>query len=62
MPQPRDADKLESLLNAKQREREEAIHIEDIEDIEDTQRSVTEIEMLKVFYLLARCKGGQNSS
>jgi hypothetical protein len=59
MPQPRDADKLESLLNAKQREREEAIHIE---DIEDTQRSVTEIEMLKVFYLLARCKGGQNSS
>jgi hypothetical protein len=39
---PRDADKLRKLLERKQRQKEEADHIE------DTQRLVTEIEMLKV--------------
>jgi hypothetical protein len=39
---PRDADKLERLLKAKQRQKEEAMYIE------DTQRLATEIEMLKV--------------
>jgi hypothetical protein len=39
---PRDADKLRRLLELKQRQKEEAMHIE------DTQRLVTEIEMLKV--------------
>jgi hypothetical protein len=44
---PRDADKLRKLLQVKQRQREEAMHIE------DTQRLVTEIEMLKlVLYLV----------
>jgi hypothetical protein len=47
---PRDADKLERLLQIKQRQKgEEAM------DIEDTQRLVTEIEMLKVvLYLVCR--------
>ena len=46
---PRDADKLERLLQVKQKQKEEAMHIE------DTQRSVTEIEMLKVvLYLVCR--------
>jgi hypothetical protein len=40
---PRDADKLRRLLELKQRQKEEADHIE------DTQRLVTEIEMLKVY-------------
>ena len=39
---PRDADKLRKLLQIKQRQKDEAIHIE------DTQRLVAEIEMLKV--------------
>jgi hypothetical protein len=39
---PRDADKLRKLLELKQRQKDEAVHIE------DTQRLVTEIEMLKV--------------
>ena len=39
---PRDAEKLERVLKAKRRQKEEAMHIE------DTQRLVTEIEMLKV--------------
>jgi methyl coenzyme M reductase beta subunit len=39
---PRDADKLERLLQVKERLKEEATHIE------DTQRLVTEIEMFKV--------------
>jgi methyl coenzyme M reductase beta subunit len=39
---PRDADKLRQLLQVKQRQKEEAMHIE------DTQKFVTEIEMLKV--------------
>src|ERR671923_757249 len=39
---PRDADKLRRLLELKQRQKEQAMHIE------DTQRLVTEIEMLKV--------------
>ena len=39
---PRDADKLRKLLETKQRQKDEADHIE------DTQRLVTEIEMLKV--------------
>jgi hypothetical protein len=47
---PRDVDKLEWLLKAKEREKEEeAMHME------DTQRLVTEIEMLKVvLYLVNR--------
>jgi hypothetical protein len=47
---PRDADKLEQLLQVKQRQKEkEAMHIE------DTQRLVTEIEMLKVvLYVVSR--------
>lgn len=46
---PRDAEKLEKLLKVTQRQKEEAMHIE------DTQRSVTEIEMLKVvLYLVSR--------
>ncbi len=39
---PRDLDKLDRLLQVKQRQKEEAMHIE------DTERLVTEIEMLKV--------------
>lgn len=38
---PRDADKLRRLLKIKQRQKQEAMHIE------DTQGLVTEIEMLK---------------
>ena len=46
---PSDAEKLEKLLKAKQRQKEESMHIE------DTQRLVTEIEMLKVIlYLVSR--------
>jgi hypothetical protein len=46
---PRDADKLRRLLESKQRQKEEADHIE------ETQRLVTEIEMLKVvLYLVSR--------
>jgi hypothetical protein len=46
---PRDADKLRRLLETKQRQKEQAMHIE------DTQRLVTEIEMLKVvLYLVCR--------
>ncbi len=43
---PRDADKLRKLLEIKQRQKEEAIHIE------GTQRLVTEIELLKVVLFL----------
>ncbi len=46
---PRDADKLRKLLELKQRQKDEAMHIE------DKQRLVTEIEMLKlVLYLVCR--------
>jgi len=46
---PRDPDKLRQLLKVKQRQKEEADHME------DTQRLVTEIEMLKVvLYLVSR--------
>jgi hypothetical protein len=46
---PRDAAKLRKLLEVKQRQKEEAMHIE------DTERLVTEIEMLKVLlYLVSR--------
>jgi hypothetical protein len=46
---PRDADKLQELLKLKEKENEEATHIE------DTQRLVTEIEMLKfLLYLVSR--------
>jgi hypothetical protein len=45
---PRDADKLRKLLEIKQRQKEEADHIE------DTERLVTEIEMLK-FVLFLVC-------
>ena len=47
---PRDADKLRRLLELKQRQKEEADHIE------DTQRLVTEIEMLKVVLLFGEQK------
>jgi methyl coenzyme M reductase beta subunit len=43
---PRDADKLRQLLKSKERQYEEATHIE------DTQRLVTEIEMLKVVFCI----------
>jgi hypothetical protein len=39
---PREEDKLERLLKIKERQKDEAMHIE------DTQTLVTEIEMLKV--------------
>src|SRR5919204_5081479 len=46
---PRDAVKLRKLLELKQRQKEEAMRIE------DTQRLVIEIEMLKVvLYLISR--------
>jgi demethoxyubiquinone hydroxylase (CLK1/Coq7/Cat5 family) len=45
----RDVDKLERLLRLKERQKEEAMYME------DTQRLVTEIEMLKVvLYLVCR--------
>jgi hypothetical protein len=48
---PRDSEKLERLLKANRRQKEEAM------DIEDTQRLVTEeIEMLKVVLFLVRIK------
>jgi hypothetical protein len=50
---PRDAAKLRRLLEIKQRQKEEADHIE------DTQRLVTEIEMLKVVLLLVSRKHQQ---
>jgi hypothetical protein len=43
---PRDADKLRRLLQVKERQKEEAMHIE------DTQRLVTEMEMLRVVLCL----------
>jgi hypothetical protein len=51
---PRDVDKLERLLKRKQREKEEAMHIE------ETQRLVTEIEMLKVVLYLANRNSAAN--
>jgi hypothetical protein len=49
---PRDPDKLRLLLEVKQRQKEEADHIE------ETQRLVTEIEMLKVvLFLVCRNRG-----
>jgi hypothetical protein len=46
---PRDPEKLERLLRLKERQNEEAMHIEDID------RLVTEIEILKVvLYLVNR--------
>src|SRR5215216_5522984 len=47
---PRDAAKLRRLLKVKQRQKEEADHIE------DTQRLATEIEMLKVVLCLVSRK------
>src|SRR5918994_3067395 len=52
---PRNADKLERLLQIKQRQKEEAMHIE------DTQRLVTEIEMLK-FVLSLVCRNLKNDN
>jgi hypothetical protein len=49
---PRDAVKLRRLLELKQRQKDEADHIE------DTQRLVTEIEMLKVVLFLVSRKQG----
>jgi hypothetical protein len=46
---PRDAGKLEWLLKAKEKQREDAMHIE------ETERLVTKIQMLKVvLYLVNR--------
>jgi demethoxyubiquinone hydroxylase (CLK1/Coq7/Cat5 family) len=46
---PRDPDNLERLLKVKERQKDEAMYME------DTQRLVTEIEMLKVvLYLVCR--------
>jgi hypothetical protein len=53
---PRDAEKLERHLKAKQRQKEEAMHIE------DTQRLVTEIEMLKVVSYLVSTEERRNSN
>ena len=50
---PRDPDKLERLLQQKQRQKEEAMLME------DTQRLVTEIEMLKVVLHLMVGRGGE---
>src|SRR5215216_1394303 len=50
---PRDAEKLRRLLEIKQRQKEEAMHIE------DTQRLVTEIEMLKVVLYLCQGRVGE---
>lgn len=50
---PGDPDKLERLLKAKEREKEEAMHID------DTQRLVTEIEMLKVVLYLVVSREGE---
>ena len=51
---PRDANKLERLLQIKQKQKEEAMYIE------DTERLVTEIEMLKVvLYLVCRRNRGE---
>ena len=52
---PRDADKLRQLLELKQRQKEEAYHIE------DTQRLATEIEMLKVVLYLVCTKDKKKS-
>jgi hypothetical protein len=47
--EPRDADKLERLLQVKQKQKQEAMYIEDIQSL------VTQIEMLKVvLYLMCR--------
>jgi hypothetical protein len=43
---PRDPDKLERLLKRKERQKEEAMYME------ETQRLVTEIEMLKVVFCI----------
>ena|ERR671918_899525 len=53
---PRDAEKLERLLKAKRRQKEEAMYIE------DTQRLVTEIEMLKVLLYVVRRTSSRNRS
>jgi hypothetical protein len=55
---PRDADKLRRLLQIKQRQKEEAMHIE------DTERLVTEIEMLKVvlFLVCRNIRGREEAS
>jgi hypothetical protein len=52
---PRDPDKLERLLKIKERQNEEARHIE------ETQMLVTEIEMLKVVLILVRRNNNNNN-
>jgi hypothetical protein len=51
---PREEDKLERLLKIKERQKDEAMHIE------DTQTLVTEIEMLKVVLHLV-CRNNRRS-
>jgi hypothetical protein len=53
---PRDAAKLEQIIKSKEREKEEATHID------DTLRLVTEIEMLKVVLCLVSRKTHAHSS
>jgi hypothetical protein len=52
---PRDAEKLERLLQVKRKQKDEAMYIE------DTQRLVTQIEMLKVvlFLVCRHIRGGE---
>jgi hypothetical protein len=54
---PRDADKLQRILQVRQKQKQEAMHIE------DTERLVTEIEMLKVvLYLVCRNNRGRSKA
>jgi hypothetical protein len=53
---PRDPDKLQRLLQSKEREKDEAMHVRDIE------RLVTEIEMLKVVLYLVHRRGDYSST
>jgi hypothetical protein len=52
---PKDVDKLEQLLKRKQREKQEAMYME------DTQRLVTDIETLKVLLHLV-CRNRRKAS
>jgi hypothetical protein len=53
---PRDADRLKALLQVKERQKEEAMHME------DTERLVTEIEMLQVVLRLVLREGSSKDS
>ena len=53
---PRDADKLERLLQVKKKQKDESMYME------DTQRLATEIEMLKVVLYLVRRESSKGRS